>query len=268
MIYPGHIITNGEKDAELVLEIKRRLNEALEPAGKIRLLDDLNPTFEAMTIAAVKLFQARHVDAAGHPLQQDGQIGPLTWAALFDTGDHEYAYDAPTALLRNAIDVAGKEAEAGIREVPRNSNRGPRIETYLKSIDLPGGLSWCAAFVYWCFKEASRRLAAGTVCPLVKTGGCLDHWNRCEASGARRLKAADALQNPGLLRPGHIFIMDHGRGLGHTGVIERISGGLLYTIEGNTDASKTREGGGVYRLTRKVGEINKGFIDYSKAPIA
>ena len=42
----------------------------------------------------------------------------------------------------------------------------------------------------------------------------------------------------------------------------RVDGGLLHTVEGNTDASKTREGGGVYRLTRKLGDISKGFIDY------
>ena len=51
-------------------------------------------------------------------------------------------------------------------------------------------------------------------------------------------------------------------GMGHTGFVERVEGGYLHTIEGNTDASQTREGGGVYRLTRKVGSINKGFIGY------
>jgi hypothetical protein len=42
---------------------------------------------------------------------------------------------------------------------------------------------------------------------------------------------------------------------------ESVTGGLIGTIEGNTDASKTREGGGVYRLTRKLLEINKGYIE-------
>ena len=65
------------------------------------------------------------------------------------------------------------------------------------------------------------------------------------------------------MKPGMIFVMDHGGGKGHTGLVVSIAGGLLNTIEGNTDASKTREGGGVYRLTRKVGEINKGYIDYT-----
>jgi hypothetical protein len=60
-----------------------------------------------------------------------------------------------------------------------------------------------------------------------------------------------------------IFIMDFGGGAGHTGLVEAVAGGLITTIEGNTDASKTREGGGVYRLHRKIVEVNKGFIDYA-----
>ncbi|MNY80404.1 hypothetical protein D3C86_2214230 [compost metagenome] len=60
-----------------------------------------------------------------------------------------------------------------------------------------------------------------------------------------------------------IFIMDYGGGLGHTGFVERVEGGHIVTVEGNTDASMTREGGGVYRLTRKLVSVNKGFIDDS-----
>jgi hypothetical protein len=40
---------------------------------------------------------------------------------------------------------------------------------------------------------------------------------------------------------------------------------MVTTVEGNTDASGTREGGGVYRLRRKLNSINKGFIDYAGA---
>ncbi len=34
----------------------------------------------------------------------------------------------------------------------------------------------------------------------------------------------------------------HGGGFGHTGFVERVDDGMLTTLEGNTDASKTREG--------------------------
>jgi hypothetical protein len=100
---------------------------------------------------------------------------------------------------------------------------------------------------------------------MVKTAGCLDHWNRAAANGATRITTQKAAADPSLIKPGMIFIMDHGGGKGHTGLIEKVSGGILTTIEGNTDASKTREGGGVYRLSRKIVEVNKGFIDYSGA---
>ena len=71
------------------------------------------------------------------------------------------------------------------------------------------------------------------------------------------------MDTPDAVAPGMLFVIDHGHGLGHTGIIEAVGAGLLTTIEGNTDASRTREGGGVYRLCRKINEINKGFIDYS-----
>lgn len=59
------------------------------------------------------------------------------------------------------------------------------------------------------------------------------------------MHAKDAKHDASRVRPGMIFIIDHGRGLGHTGFVERIDAGLLHTIEGTTDASRTRESGGV-----------------------
>ncbi len=100
---------------------------------------------------------------------------------------------------------------------------------------------------------------------MVRTAGCLDHWQRATSRGATRITRARAIANPALLAPGTIFIMDHGAGLGHTGIITSVSGALLTTIEGNTDASRTREGGGVYALERKVNDINLGFLDYRRA---
>ena len=44
--------------------------------------------------------------------------------------------------------------------------------------------------------------------------------------------------------------------------MEKVDGGLMTTIERNTHASRKREGGGACRLSRKIKEINKGFIDY------
>ena len=53
--------------------------------------------------------------------------------------------------------------------------------------------------------------------------------------------------------------MDFGKGLGHTGFVERIDGTSIHTIEGNTNDTGSREGYEVCRRIRKINTI-KGFI--------
>jgi len=262
MEYPGRVIKAGERDAGIVPALKAALNNALAAEHDAALrLDPNDVAFDDRTRQAIMFFQARHVDAQGRPLRQDGEVGPLTWAALFGDSSLPVATAAGDSLLGTVLEIAGAQEAKNVREVPKDSNRGPEVDEYLRRAGVNPGLSWCCAFVYWCFDEAARQL--GRKNPMVKTAGCLDHWHRAAATGAKCIPAARAVDNLGLVRPGMIFVMDHGGGLGHTGLVEKVASGLLTTIEGNTDASKTREGGGVYRLTRKVGEINAGFIDYA-----
>ncbi|HEX7979114.1 MAG TPA: CHAP domain-containing protein [Gemmatimonadaceae bacterium] len=262
MEYPGRIIEVGERDAVIVRAIKQQLNGALGVADDSPLyLNPSNGSFGPKMKRAVSLFQARNVDDTGSPLKQDGEVGSLTWAALFGSHTVPTRTEAASPLLVAALRIAARQESDHVREVPRNSNRGPKVDEYLECAACPPGNSWCCAFVYWCMNEAAKEL--GRRNPMVKTAGCLDHWQRATAKGATRFTTARALGDLGLMHPGLIFIMDHGGGFGHTGFVEKVDGGLLTTLEGNTDASKTREGGGVYRLTRKIADVNKGFIDYS-----
>jgi len=262
MNYIGRPIRLGFTDAVVMKAVKERLNVALVVTGKAATRLDTNvPTFDKDTQVAVKLFQTRHVDDNGQPLKQDGVIGALTWAVLFGSDSVPNVATTTNALLARVLQVAAGEEARHVREVPPNSNAGPDVKAYLASTRQPEGKPWCCAFVYWCFEKAAASL--GTVNPMFRTAGCLDHWNHAEAKGARRITTRRAVNNPGLVTPGMIFIIDHGQGNGHTGLVEKVTGGLITTIEGNTDASRTREGGGVYRLTRKIGDINIGFIDYA-----
>ena len=262
MQYPGRIIKAGESDENIVKELKQRLNKVLviENDPELRLDPD-DPNFGPKMTKVVKLFQARNVDTEGRPLKQDGQVGSLTWAALFGSETVPISDKPKDDFLSDVLQVAEGEEAKHVREVPKDSNCGPQVDQYLKSAGVSPGNSWCCAFVYWCFNEAAKNMGCSN--PMVKTAGCLDHWNRAPSRGAQYVLASKAIQNPDLVKSGMVFIMDHGGGLGHTGLVEKVEGGLLTTIEGNTDASKTREGGGVYRLTRKIVEINKGFIDYT-----
>lgn len=261
MDYPRRLIKLGETDARIVKALKVQLNRALALQGRNALqLDPANPNFGPAMKQAVMTFQARHVDGEGRPLKMDGEVGSITWAVLFGEQTVPSADDSADTLLAQVILIAAGEEAAKVREVPPNSNRGPKVEGYLKRAGVGPGLAWCCAFLYWCFDEAAK--AQGRANPMVKTAGCLAHWSGAPTAGARRIQKHQAVADPALVQPGMIFIMDFGGGAGHTGLIERVEGGYITTLEGNTDASMTREGGGVYRLRRKVGDINKGFIDY------
>ena len=257
LAYSGRIIKLGEASRRVVTAVQRRLGERGAPVPKV------NGIFDASTRSAVKLFQARFPDRHGAPLVVDGKVGPLTWEALFGTSAVSAVARPLDALLASSLAAAVKEI--GVLEEPPGSNRGARVDQYLRAAGLQpteGHFAWCAAFVYWCFGEGARRLGRGN--PLIRTAGVLDHWRRAGTAGIKRIAAAHATADPARVRPGMIFVMDSGGGAGHTGLVERVEGGWLVTVEGNTNDDGSREGVGVFRRTgRKINSINRGYIDYA-----
>ena len=244
--FPGRIIQQDENDASVVTRIQQAL--ALRGYGPFK-----PGVFDEAMVSAVKQFQAQNVDGGGEPLRVDGQVGYYTWGALFSQPP-AVPMTAPSTLMLHAMAIAS--TQVGQMEVPLASNRGPMVDEYLKIVGIDPVRStidqrqWCMAFVYWAFKTAAASLIRP--CPLPRTAGCLDHWDRAvEVSGARRIAAAEAYANPRFIKPG---------------LVERVAaGGRLITIEGNTNAEASRTGVGVFRLDRrKLSDAHlKGFIDYS-----
>jgi hypothetical protein len=249
MKYPNRLIQEGETNTGIVKAIQKKLIELN--------IGDLNGTgvYGTKTVNAVKLFQATHMDQNGNPLEIDGKVGSLTWAALFGIDNVVTNDTAPNALLTEAVKAA--VTQLGVMEVPPGSNKGPEVNAYLASVGLPPGLFWCAAFVYSCFDKAATK--AGKQNPLIKTGHVMTHWNK---TTAKKVKMDEAVNKPSLIKPGHIFIMNTGGSAGHTGIVEKVEGGFIHTIEGNSNNSGSRNGIGVFRLQRKIAKINRGFIEY------
>ena len=150
-------------------------------------------------------------------------------------------------LAERSLQVA--LAHEGVSEKPKNSNSGPEVNMYLKSVGLKPGYPWCMAFVYWCVNTAAKEMNLQN--PLIKTGGVLRQWNE---TTLRKLNTRDKA-----VKPGDIFIMKFGHGTGHTGIVEKVAGQLVYTIEGNTNDDGSREGYEVARRQRLMSTI-VGFI--------
>jgi len=212
------------------------------------------------TMEAVELFQVRTVDGHSQPLTVDGMVGPMTWAALFGESSVPAVAEPPTPLAAAVLGVAGKEV--GVMEVPLGSNSGPRVNQYLEAVGENPGLAWCAAFVYWCFENAAAAVKVKN--PAIRTAGALDLWDEAGKHGIRRVAAAEASDRHGLVQPGMVFVIATSGGHGHVGLVEKIEGVVLTTIEGNTNNGGSREGIGVFRRTaRRIGNINRGFVQYT-----
>jgi hypothetical protein len=265
MQFPGRIIKAGERNGEIVKVLKAQLNQVLGLSGAQMLAID-NPNFGPKMTQAVMMFQARNVDSQGTPLKTDGEVGSVAWEVLFGPDSVPVATQADDELLRVAITMAQAEEVAQVREVRPPANRGPRVDEYQTRTGLKlkagaDGFAWCACFVYWSFDEAAKRL--GRRNPVIRTAGCQDHWNRARDAGISQISGTRATNKPELVSPGMVFIMAFGQGTGHTGIVESVHGGFITTVEGNSNNQGSRDGFGVFRLTRKINSINKGFIDYS-----
>lgn len=133
------------------------------------------------------------------------------------------------SILTDAV-IKIETSQIGQIEKPLGSNWGHPVQDYLESVGINFPASWCMAFQYWSFELAATNLQATN--PLIKTGGVLHAWQSADAGN----KVTD---NP---QVGDIFIMDLGKGLGHTGLVIAVDGHQLTTIEGNTNDTGSREG--------------------------
>lgn len=163
----------------------------------------------------------------------------------------------PTSISSVALSIA--ISQLGQQEQPKGSNTGPMVNKYLASVGLKPGYAWCQAFVHWCYGEAANLLKIAN--PIVKTAGVAACWNQSDK--AKKYVAKALLADSSNLVPGTQFILMYGTVTGHTGIIERMEGNLMHTIEGNSNTGGGREGYEVVRHTRKLTDAAlKGCIIY------
>lgn len=152
--------------------------------------------------------------------------------------------------------IGGASTMVGLRE--EGQNRGQMVELMLMQVGQPGGVPWCAAFVYhagyWAhFDHRDGRSSW----PLPRTASCWELGEFARVRGVRYLAP----------EPGDVFLVHVPalRRFGHTGIVAAVdarhaSGAeAVYectTIEGNSNDAGSREGVAVVRRTRTFSPRN------------
>lgn len=159
-----------------------------------------------------------------------------------------------SVFLDEVVRIA--QTQVGVRE-SGGRHRGPEVDEYIRSIGLDPKVApypWCACFVFWIYKQAA--IAVGGANPLPRRAVACHMW--VDAFYMTR-------QTP---VPGSVFIHDadpaKSKALiyhkGHCGIVTGVQGDQVLTIEGDTDASGSREGTGVYARTRPLTGYALGYI--------
>ena len=123
---------------------------------------------------------------------------------------------------------------------------------YEKEVFGSNGNFWCCSFVTWCFVQAAN----GDKQKAKSVMGSLTAACNTAMEGFKKMNRFDKNPQPGDC----IFFSGHRHGgSNHIGIVEKVSGNQVHTIEGNTDLKKgvVDNGGGV---ARKTYSLNNGRI--------
>lgn len=131
--------------------------------------------------------------------------------------------------------------EIGTTEFPPKSNNVLYNTAYYGREVHGREYSWCAVFVWWCFKkaEASRLYYGG-----LKTAYCptLLQYHKSRGQEVKDYKPGDII----------FFNFDGGKSASHVGICESCNGSTITTIDGNTGTGNEANGGAVMRRMRNV----------------
>ncbi|WWU66686.1 peptidoglycan-binding protein (plasmid) [Clostridium baratii] len=196
----GELIKMGSRGPQ-VAEIQRLLIKAgysVGPAGADGIFG------EGTYNAVIKFQKAKGLSA-------DGIVGPDTKRALGYVGssNNDFNYIDGDGI-RSFLDIA--RSQLGYHEGPNNDSKyGKWYGDNYKP--------WCAMFVSWCANKAG---IMGRLIPRFE--GCYAGVNWYKDRGRFRLSSS---YTP---KPGDIFFLS---GYSHTGIVEKVEGNTIVTIEGN-----------------------------------
>lgn len=136
-----------------------------------------------------------------------------------------------------------------VREI--KPNRSLEIDMFNKNVGATLGSPWCASYMSFIFDS-------------------LNYFNPHSAWSPNFTKNGEIIykknyKNNKKILPGDVvtfYYSNLGR-VGHVGMVVRVEDNIIYTIEGNTNGSGSRDGDGVYLKKRNLDKIYM-IIRYNK----
>jgi hypothetical protein len=152
------------------------------------------------------------------------------------------------SLAKSIVELAKKEV--GVEEI-NGTNCGPRVNEYKAATNLPPteAWPWCAAFVCWLVREAMTKDGGTYTFTRPKTAGAWDFENwSLKQDGSTQTKRAPGSD----IQAGDIVIFK----FSHIGIaVSKATDSTVETVEGNSNAEGSREGGGVFEKSRSLDSI-------------
>lgn len=153
--------------------------------------------------------------------------------------------------MPSALDIAHRIVRSDLRENPPGSNRGPLIDEMLLFVGVRPGQPWCAAFVSWCFRQASGKAPgfSSASSQAIRRWFEKREWLSFDPQELLRWNGAlFGWTNPDRIH-GHIGLVK--RRFTRNGRVVSIG-----TLEGNTNLRQERNGDGAYALHRSIAAMD------------
>ena len=189
-----------------------------------------------------------------------GRLDEATWVAL--TKPMNTAFLRTDEAFGSVRDLILEYLDQHLASCPKElgSNEGPWVRAYMGGND-GKRWAWCLGFVETIIDQAFSKVGRNftDIMPLTY---------RCDDLGNHGLKTKALIRNADLrkasscdklVKPGDIFlVVKSEHDWVHTGIITKVDGTSIHTVEGNTNDEGSREG---YEVCRRIRDIGSSNID-------
>lgn len=232
---------------------KLQTSHDLNALTKTLLYEWENPQEKAQNLAD----RIQYANEWYQKLKQKGG-GSMTSTTVNQNGSVNAAAEKVLALAASEVDYHEKASGAGLDDKYANSGSGNWTK-YARDLDeiqsfyngKKQGAAWCDVFVDWLFVKCfGAATAMKMLCQPQNSAGAGCKYSKDYYQAAGRFS-----RNPA--HGSQIFFYDNAGQINHTGIVEKVVGGMVHTIEGNT----------MDRVARMSYSIGDGRIAGYGAPI-